>query len=399
MPDCSTCRPASRKDNDAGAIDRRTRELEILNAIAQALNETNDVRSALERTLALVTDLVGLQSGWVWLLDPETNQFYSAASYRLPPYLQEPIRMSGSWCICTEDLSSGDLMTKNVDVIECSRLSPAVRGRETALTAGLRFHASVPLRFQDKPLGVMNVTGPQWRKLTKDELGLLSTIALQVGAMIERARLAESQARLARAEERTRVARELHDTLLQSLTAIALQLEGASRDSHAPPELRAKLERSIESARASAADARRAIADLRASPSADKPLAQALSALARGFISETGVAVRVVAASDLVLDRQTETELYRIAQEALTNVGKHARAKSVTLTLRRVKNSVRLVVADDGVGMKSAKRDGDGQGLRGMTERAALIGGSLAVTSRRGGGTTVAAVVPLDAIG
>lgn len=353
------------------------------------------MRSALERTLALVTDLVGLQSGWVWLLDPETSQFYSAAAYRLPPYLQEPVRMSGSWCICTDGLRSGDLMSKNVDVIECSRLSPAVRRRATALTAGLRFHASVPLRFQDKPLGVMNVTGPHWRKLTKDELGLLSTIALQVGAMIERARLAESQARLARAEERTRVARELHDTLLQSLTAIALQLEGASRDPNAAPELRAKLARSIESARVSAADARRAIADLRASPSADKPLAQALSALARSFMSETGMTVRVIATPDLVLDRTTETELYRIAQEALTNVGKHARAKSVTLNLRRGKNSVRLAIADDGVGMKPAKGSRGGHGLRGMSERAALVGGSLAVAPRRGGGTTVTVTLPL----
>src|SRR5437870_2022928 len=79
-------------------VDRRTRDLEILNAIALALNATNDVRAALERTLALATDLIGLHSGWVWLLDDETNQFYSAASYNLPPYLQEPVRMSGTWC-------------------------------------------------------------------------------------------------------------------------------------------------------------------------------------------------------------------------------------------------------------------------------------------------------------
>jgi two-component system, NarL family, sensor kinase len=396
-PVSSTSRRASRKDSDASAIDRRTRELEILNAIAQALNETNDVRSALERTLALVTDLVGLRSGWVWLLDPETSQFYSAASYRLPPYLQEPVRMSGSWCICTDGLRSGELLSKNVDVIECSRLSPAVMQRATALTAGLRFHASVPLRFQDKRLGVMNVTGPQWRKLTKAELALLSTIGLQVGAMIERARLAETQSRLARAEERTRVARELHDTLLQSLAAIALQLEGASRDKATPEALRERLERSIESARASAADARRAIADLRAGPSADKPLAQGLSALARSFMSETGIAVRIVATADLSLDRGAETELYRIAQEALTNVRKHARAKSVTLTLRRAKDTVRLSIADDGVGVARAKRGEAGQGMRGMVERAALVGGSLSVRARRGGGTTVTASLPVGA--
>ncbi|HYK54579.1 MAG TPA: GAF domain-containing sensor histidine kinase [Candidatus Eremiobacteraceae bacterium] len=393
---CSTSHRASRKDSDAGAIDRRTRELEILNAIAQALNETNDVRSALERTLALVTDLVGLRSGWVWLLDPDTSQFYSAATYRLPPYLQEPVRMSGSWCICTDGLRSGELMSKNVDVIECSRLSPAVQRRATALTAGLRFHASVPLRFQDKPIGVMNVTGPQWRKLTKDELGLLSTIGLQVGAMIERARLAESQARLARAEERTRVARELHDTLLQSLTAIALQLEGASRDPNASQALRERLGRSIESARSSAADARRAIADLRTSHSVDKPLAQALAALARSFMSETGVAVRVVASPEVVLPRQVEAELYRIAQEALTNIRKHARAKSVMLTLRRAKGSVRLAIADDGIGMERARKKGEGHGLRGMSERSALIGGSLALTRRRGGGTTVTVTLPVE---
>ncbi|MFI5389284.1 MAG: sensor histidine kinase, partial [Candidatus Eremiobacterales bacterium] len=172
----------------------------------------------------------------------------------------------------------------------------------------------------------------------------------------------------------------------------------AARRQRPPPrEPPAKRERTTARARASAADARRAIADLRASPSADKPLAHALSALARSFMSETGVAVRVNATSDLVLDRQTETELYRIAQEALTNVGKHARAKSVTLTLRRVRNSVRLVIADDGVGMKAAKMGGEGHGLRGMSERTALIGGSLAVASRRGGGTTVTVIVPSDA--
>ena len=381
----------------ARAIDRRTRELEILNAIAQALNATNDVRSALERTLALVTDLVGLQSGWIWLLDADTNQFYSAASYNLPPYLQEPIRMAGSWCVCTQELRSGDLLSKNVDVIECSRLSPAVATRARELTAGLVFHASVPLRFQHRALGIMNVTGPEWRKLTKDELGLLSTIALQVGAMIERARLAEDEARLARAEERTRVARELHDTLLQSMTAIALQLEGASRDPQMPAALRERIEHAIEGARAATADARRAIADLRAA-SAGKPLAQALAALARSVTSETGVSVKVDA-SAITLPAEAERELYRITQEALTNVAKHARAKSASVTLRRVKGSVRLTVSDDGVGMSRAGKrdtiDAGGQGLRGMSERAVLAGGTITVGRRRGGGTSVTVTLPL----
>src|SRR5207245_9026694 len=114
------------------------------------------------------------------------------------------------------------LTPTNIDVIECSRLQPAFRSKSSALAAGLRYHASIPLYFQDKPLGIMNVTGPEWRKLTADELRLLSTSRYQVGIAVERAGLAEDAARLARAEERTRLAREIHDTLAQGLTAIAL---------------------------------------------------------------------------------------------------------------------------------------------------------------------------------
>ena len=83
------------------------RELAVLNAIATALNSSVDVHQALARTLALVADLLGLRTGWVWLLDPETDQFYLAAAQNLPPYLQEPVRMSGRWCLLHRSLSPG----------------------------------------------------------------------------------------------------------------------------------------------------------------------------------------------------------------------------------------------------------------------------------------------------
>src|SRR6266487_6917859 len=82
--------------------DEQARELTLLNAVSQALNSSADVRQALERTLGLVADLLGLQTGWVWLLDAETRQFYLAAAQDLPPYLREPVRMSGRPCLCTE---------------------------------------------------------------------------------------------------------------------------------------------------------------------------------------------------------------------------------------------------------------------------------------------------------
>src|SRR4051794_19974570 len=98
-----------------------TRELTILNAISEALNSSADVRQALERTLGLVADLLGLRTGWVWLLDPETKQFYVAAARDLPPFLQEPIRMSGRWCLCTDLFRKGKLTPLNIDMLECSR--------------------------------------------------------------------------------------------------------------------------------------------------------------------------------------------------------------------------------------------------------------------------------------
>ena len=84
--------------------ERQARELTILNAIAEALNSSIRVDEALARTLSLVASLLDLRTGWVWLLDPETGHFYSAAAQNLPPYLQEPVRMTGRKCWWIESL-------------------------------------------------------------------------------------------------------------------------------------------------------------------------------------------------------------------------------------------------------------------------------------------------------
>src|SRR6266849_1989403 len=125
-----------------GPVDGRTRDLTILNAIAEALNSSVDVQQALERTLALVAELLGLRTGWVWLLDPETRQFYVAAARNLPPYLREPVRMTGSPCWCLRLFRQGKLTPTNINLIECSRLEPAVAANDTEATRGLRYHRS-----------------------------------------------------------------------------------------------------------------------------------------------------------------------------------------------------------------------------------------------------------------
>lgn len=376
----------------------RTDELQVLNAVAEALNRSPDVQQALERTLRLVTRLLGLRTGWVWLLDPDTQQFYSAAVQNLPPYLRQPVRMTGYSCWCIEQFKDGELTPRNIDVIECSRLRPAVKKKAVHLTEGLRYHASIPLYFQHKPLGIMNVTGPSWRKLSGDELRLLSTIAYQVGIAIERARLAEESARGARAEERARIAREIHDTLVQGLTGIGLQLEGAlAQFKEHPQRAQERLRRALEVSRQSLEEARRSVLDLRAMPLVGKPLADALAALGRRFTSETGIRVHVRASAAGTFPLRVEAELLRIAQEALTNVRKHAKAGEVEITLRRTRGKLHLSIRDDGRGFHPRHASAGGVGILGMHERARLLGGRLRVQSRPGHGTAVLASVPADA--
>ncbi|HEX9986843.1 MAG TPA: GAF domain-containing sensor histidine kinase [Thermoanaerobaculia bacterium] len=372
------------------------RELEILNAIAEALNSAPDVPRALDRTLELVTELLGLDTGWVWLLDPDTGHVYSAAARNLPPYLQEPVRMTGSSCWCIEEFRHGSLQPRNIDVMACSRLRPAMRNVQE--TRDIAHHASVPLFFQDKPLGVMNVTAPAMRRLDDRELRLLSTIGFQLGVAIERARLAEETARLARADERTRLAREIHDTIAQSLTGIALQIESAQEAvGDDPRRARERLDAALRATRASLEEARRSVTNLRAEPLAGRPLAQALATLAREFTSQSGIRVSVDTTNACALPLAAEAELYRIAEQALANVRQHAHAKTVTLLLQCTRKTATLTIEDDGRGFDVRRVPDDRHGIRGMRERARLAGGTLRIAS--GDGTRVEVKVTREAVG
>lgn len=353
------------------------RDLEIIATIAEALNSAANVQTALERTLDVIASELDLDTGWVWLLDAETGHVYSAAARNLPPYLQEPMRMSGTSCWCIEQFRAGELSAANVDVMGCSRLRPAID--RTDLTRGIAHHATVPLFFQDKPLGVLNVTAREMRRLSARELRLLSTIGYQLGVAIERARLAEESATHARADERTRMAREIHDTIAQSLTAIALQIESGNVDD------------ALRVTRATLDEARRSVMNLRAEPLAGKPLAQALAWLVREFTSQSGIRVSLDA-SECALPLAVEAELYRIAEQALANVRQHAQAKRVDVSLKCAKNNATLTIRDDGIGFDSRRVPDDRHGIRGMRERAKLAGGTLKIESMDG--TAIVVRVP-----
>src|SRR6201996_4002094 len=206
-------------------------------------------------------------------------------------------------------------------------------------------------------------------------------------------------------EERQRMAGEIHDTLAQGLTGIIAQLEAAEHTRAHAGELTRHLAQAAALARSSLTEARRSVRALRPEQLEDASLPEALAELARTWAQRSGMAARLALTGTPVRARaEVEAAVFRAAQEALSNVAKHAQASRVQLTLSYAGDTLLLDVADDGTGFDpraaatagSQAADGSsGYGLAGMKQRLARIDGTLTIESAVGSGTTINATVPL----
>ena len=388
----------SSEASEAGEnLRRRNHELSVLNEIARELNRSVNLSEALEFTLAQVAELLDLRTGWIWLVGEDSPRPYLAASRNLPPVLAEnPSLMDGSgYCYCLATYKRGDLKgAANVNVLTCTRLKGLVDG-----TDGLRYHASIPLYSGDEKLGVLNVASPDWRSLSPEDLQLLYTIGDLLSIAVERARLFSRSARLGALEERNRLAREIHDTLAQGLTATALQLESADAllDAGRSERARKPLRRALALTQGNLEEARRSVLDLRAAPLEDRPLAEALEVLVNRWEAETGVGASFKAVNGgRPLPPHVEAALYRICQGALANVARHAGAEQATVRLVATPEKVWLTIEDDGRGFDVSEAPEDRHGLVGIRERAEMLGGTLRLQSGPGKGTRVEVTVPLE---
>lgn len=402
------------RSDEGTSLLRGNRDLAVLYAIASQLNRKVDVREMLREVLGQVTKLFGLQTGWVWLLDEERHP-YLAASLALPPYLGEHHERMVGTCLCLDTFLSGSLAgAANIDVLRCSRLKSAERESDPT-SWGLRFHASVPIYAGETPLGVLNVASEDWRELSEDELQLLHIVSDQIGLAIQRARLAaehtRAATRLATIEERNRLAREIHDTLAQGLAAITLQLETADALVESrPTRAREAVRRALMLARANLEEARRSVSDLRAAPLQNRTLPVALDELARTserdeLTLRAPINYQYAPFDFPLLSPRLESAMYRIAQEALGNVKKHAQAEQVSMTLSLEENELCLSICDDGRGFQvdetldtAARTSGQTGhfGLIGINERVKLLGGTLCIESVPGAGTCLSVCVPVE---
>jgi signal transduction histidine kinase len=196
-------------------------------------------------------------------------------------------------------------------------------------------------------------------------------------------------------DERQRMAGEIHDTLAQGLIGIVTQLEAAEQARHSPDEWQRHFELARTLARESLTEARRSVRALRPEQLDDVPLPDAVAALAHGWSQRSGVAVQVETTGECrPAPSDVEAALFRVAQEALTNVAKHARASKAWITLSYLDDVLLLDIGDDGVGFDPAAAAPDGYGIDGMRRRLRGVNGTLEVESAPGEGTAINASVP-----
>jgi signal transduction histidine kinase len=195
-------------------------------------------------------------------------------------------------------------------------------------------------------------------------------------------------------DERQRMARELHDTLAQGLAGIITQVQAAQRVWSEPTRARPHVDRALALAKENLAEARRSVQALQPRELEEARLPDAVAELARRWAGETGIRPQVNVTGEAVpLSAAIEVALFRVAQEALTNVAKHSGATRVGLTLSYLGDIVLLDVRDDGAGIRDG--NGHGFGLNSMRQRIRGIGGAVTVESAPGEGTTISASVPM----
>lgn len=399
-------------------------DLSVLYNLSNRLAATLDLDTLLESALQTILNSIPRMQAGMILLRPRHN---GSLEVMAQSGCEVPTGSAGDELplVCEQLRCLGDQVAESgVPAMQCDdRQIYALDDPTGRLTAGHDDRPDLEGRIVGMPLFLNDtvrgslVLGVQSgaRPLTRRDLSLLGTVAGQMGMAIEKATLyeevqerealrAELYRRIVSAQERERqrIARELHDGTGQVLTGLGLGLKAAAEAATENPELASRQLTELKDLSARALqELRELIADLRPSVLDDMGLVPALKSQVQEFSQRAGVeASLMVDGQRRRLQPEIETVLFRITQEALTNVAKHAGAEHAMVRLIFDEESVQLIVTDDGHGFdpKKALRAEGAQrrawGLLGMQERVALVGGACEIVSKSGVGSTVRVAVP-----
>ena len=373
---------------------RWLQHLESLNEIGLALASELELEPMLDVVAERLRELVAARIVLVALPDsPNTLRIAAAVGEGSESLVGTLLELRGSKVGRVLERARSERVDSLADDAEVDRQTVRALGVDTAIYAPLvvKGRAIGVIAAHDKR-GESPVFGDDDVRLV-ESLADRAAIAFDLSERVSREAVRKVVA--AQELERTRLARELHDETGQALTSILLELK-ALEQAVESDEGRERASALRELVVSTLRDVRRLAVELRPAALDDFGLAPALERLVDTHARKASIEVDLVLRlGEERLPSEVETTLYRIVQEALTNVAKHADADRISVVLTRKENSVVAVIEDDGAGFEVTGITADGLGLVGMRERLALVGGRLRVESSKGHGTAIAAEVPV----
>lgn len=373
------------------ALERRLAESEALYAVDRAMVAALDAEQVLTVIARESVRVTGGDQALVTLLSEDGDRQFVRAAYGpgMDGYkgVELPIEQS----------LTGRVIKTGEPGVSLNPPADPLLNQDMVRSGGWTGVIEAPLRAKDRVLGVLVVASARGSSFDEQHIRLLTLLANQAGMVLENASLHAKARAVAILEERNRLARELHDSVTQVLFGLTLNLEAAAGLINKKPERSAALiGRSQEMAGEALAEMRSLIFELRPAALQEKGLAMALANHINLFRRRQGLDVSLTLEEDDRLPPEVEFCLYRVAQESLNNVAKHANARQVSVHFAIHNRQALLQVADDGLGFDpTAQAGAQSFGMLGMRERLAAMGGELLVESAPGQGTRIEARIPL----
>jgi signal transduction histidine kinase len=262
--------------------------------------------------------------------------------------------------------------------------------RQRIATLGVEQVIAIPLIARGRLVGSLNLSTNRSRTYPPEQMALLKAIGQQIGVAVENARLYEQAGQSATMAERSRLARELHDAVTQTLFSANLIADVIPRLwERDPDDGRRSLEELRQLTRGALAEMRTVLLEMRPESLARSDLRALLTQLADAFVGRVRVPVDLVVRGECEVSHEVTLAFYRVAQEALNNVAKHSGARRVEVHLECGPGEMDLRIEDDGLGFEVRSIPAGHMGIAIMRERAASVGAALKVDSQPGQGTTV----------
>jgi len=368
-------------------VTNRTQELGVLNTLAVVVSRSAGLEEVLGDALDQALAIMGMEKGQAFTLDEQTQCLRLVAYRGLSEELAEH-----SARLSLDVGTSGLAARERRPVFRLVRDYPDGTLKDLVQREGLELVISTPLMVKERTVGAIDLGSSVVREITPDELTLLAAIGHQIGVAVENARLYEQAQQLAVIEERNRLARDLHDSVMQALYGVTLYAEASMRQIEmgetkmAGDHLREIRDTTEDALR----EMRLLIFELRPPVLSQDGLVSALRSRLESVEERVGIRTVFDVRCPGRLPAVVEEELYRVSLEALNNSLRHADASTVEVALYYERGIVALEISDDGTGFDpQAARQRGGFGLRSMEERVAHLGGLFVLDSHPRGGTRI----------